>query len=74
MDDSPQNALAMTDPSVAQHPETLGRYYWWWKSRLPERRGQPCFVTARGRMNTIRVEFLDGFIVFTSRFAVRQVQ
>jgi len=48
------------------------KYYWWWKSRLPERRGQPCFVTARGKMNTIRVEFLDGFIVFTGRYAVRR--
>lgn len=47
-------------------------YYWWWKSRLPERRWQPCWVTARGAMNTIRVDFLDGFFVFTSRYAVRQ--
>jgi hypothetical protein len=49
-------------------------YYWWWKSRQPERRGQLCFVTARGKMNTIRVEFLDGFTVFTSRYAVRRVK
>jgi hypothetical protein len=49
-------------------------YYWWWKSRLPDRRGQRCFVAARGKMNTIRVEFHDGFFVFTSRFAVRRFQ
>jgi hypothetical protein len=48
-------------------------YYWWWTSRLPERRMQGCWVTARGTMNTIRVEFLDGFVVFTSRYAVRRV-
>jgi hypothetical protein len=48
-------------------------YYWWWKSKLPERRGHPCWVTARGAMNTIRVDFLDGFFVFTSRYAVRKV-
>jgi hypothetical protein len=49
-------------------------YAWWWKSRLPERRGQPCFVTARGKMNTVRVEFLDAFVVFTSRYAVRRIR
>jgi hypothetical protein len=55
-------------------PQADPDYYWWWKSRLPERRGQLCFVTARGKMNTIRVEFLDGFIVFTSRYAARRVK
>lgn len=29
-------------------------------------------VTARGAMNSIRVEFPDGFAVITSRFAVRK--
>jgi len=48
-------------------------YYWWWKKYLPERRGQGCWVIARGKLNTIQVEFLDGFTVFTSRYAVRRV-
>lgn len=47
-------------------------YTWHWLARLPERRGQPCRVTARGALNTARVEFPDGFFVFTSRFAVRR--
>ncbi len=63
----------MTVPAAEHQPEARVAYYWWWKSRLPERRGHPCFVTARGKMNTIRVVFPDGFIVFTSRYAVRRV-
>lgn len=47
-------------------------HVWRWRSRLPERFGQACAVTARGRLNTIRVEFPDGFFVFTSRWAVRR--
>jgi hypothetical protein len=47
-------------------------HVWFWKSRLPERKGQPCKVIARGRMNSILVEFEDGFIVVTSRYAVRK--
>lgn len=47
-------------------------HVWWWRSRLPERKGEPCRVLARGRMNTILVEFVDGFRVTTSRYAVRR--
>ena len=45
-------------------------YIWFWKSRLPERKGQPCRVLARGKMNSILVEFEDGVKVMTSRYAV----
>lgn len=62
----------MTGPVFADRQEARVAYYWWWKSRLPERRGQECFVTARGKMNTIRVEFADGLFVFTSRYAIRR--
>lgn len=44
---------------------------WFWRSRLPERKGQPCSVIARGKMNSILVAFPDGFKVITSRYAVR---
>lgn len=47
-------------------------YLWRWRSRLPERTGQPCRVTARGTLNSIRVEFPDGFWVITSGWAVRR--
>jgi hypothetical protein len=48
-------------------------HIWYWRSRLPERKGQACRVTARGKLNSIRVEFVDGLVVITSRYAVRRV-
>jgi len=47
-------------------------YVWYWKKKLPERKGQSCRVLLRGKMNTILVEFADGFKVVTSRYAVRR--
>ncbi|CAN5842143.1 hypothetical protein BH23GEM7_BH23GEM7_07690 [soil metagenome] len=47
-------------------------HVWYWRSHLPERKGERCRVLARGRMNTILVEFPDGYRVTTSRFAVRK--
>jgi hypothetical protein len=47
-------------------------YRWFWRKVLPERNGMPCRVTARGKLNNIRVEFPDGFVTITSRFAVRK--
>lgn len=47
-------------------------HVWFWRSRLPERKGQSCRVVARGRMNSVLVEFADGFRVVTSRYAVRK--
>lgn len=48
-------------------------HYWYWKSRLPERKGQRCRVLVRGKMNSILVEFEDEFKVVTSRYAVRKI-
>ena len=36
------------------------------------RKGQACKVTARGKMNSCRVEFEDGFKMITSRNAIRK--
>ncbi len=55
-----------------EHPKREWPYVWRWRKRLPERFGLPCKVTARGKMNSIRVEFTDGLVVITSRFAVRK--
>lgn len=47
---------------------------WYWRKK-PEgqnRKGQHCRVVARGRMNSIMVEFEDGYRVITSRYAVRE--
>lgn len=37
-----------------------------------DRKGQPCAVTARGTMNSIRVEFADGYVMITSGNAIRR--
>jgi len=47
-------------------------HVWFWRSRLPDRKGEPCRVLARGRMNSVLVEFGDGTRVVTSRWAVRR--
>lgn len=47
-------------------------HVWYWKSRLPDRHRQPCRVLARGTMNSILVEFEDGYRAITSRYAVRR--
>jgi len=47
-------------------------HVWFWRSRLPERKGQRCRVLVRGRMNNVLVEFEDGYKVVTSRYAVRR--
>jgi hypothetical protein len=48
-------------------------YVWFWRSRLPERKGQECRVLVRARrMNSVLIEFKDGERVVTSRYAVRQ--
>jgi len=57
----------MTELSREEWP-----YYWFWRKRLPERKGQPCRVLARGKLNSIEVEFPDGYRVITSRYAVRR--
>lgn len=40
--------------------------YWRVRRRLPERYRQKCRVLTRGRLNTVLVEFEDGFRVTTS--------
>ena len=47
-------------------------WQWWWRKFLPERRGQRCRVLARGKRNSILIEFEDGWRVVTSRYAVRK--
>jgi hypothetical protein len=47
-------------------------HYWRVRARLPERFGQLCRVLARGSMNTILIEFEDGYIVTTSRNYIRR--
>ena len=46
--------------------------YFWNRPEGASRKGQPCKVTARDKMNSIRVEFEDGFRMITSRNSVRK--
>ena len=46
---------------------------WFWRARLPERKGHRCRVLARGALNSILVLFeSDGAKVVTSRYALRR--
>ena len=60
------------DPGVSEEMKNMFPYVWFWRVRLPERKGQACRVVARGKMNSILVEFIDGWKVVTSRYAVRK--
>lgn len=44
---------------------------WFWRAKLPERKGHRCRVLVRGGMNSVLVQFSDGYRVVTSRHAVR---
>ncbi len=57
---------------MTDSPNQTTLYRWYWKARLPERRGQLFRVLARGRMNSCRIEFDDGWQVVTSRNALRK--
>lgn len=47
-------------------------YVWFWRVRMPERKGTPCRVICRGAMNSALLEFEDGFRVVASRNALRR--
>ena len=51
-------------------------YIWFWKTKLPERKGTKCRVIVRAKaMNSIAVEFeADGYRVVTSRYAIRKIK
>lgn len=46
-------------------------YVFYWRAP-PGFKGRRCRVTARGALNSIRIEFEDGFKMITSRHAVRK--
>jgi len=47
---------------------------WFWRKRLPERKGQRCRVLARFALNSAWVEFEDRARTVTSRYAVRKAK
>jgi hypothetical protein len=54
----------------ADVPGRLGPYIYFWNRQ--NRKGQRCWMTARGAMNSCRLEFDDGFKMITSRNAIRR--
>ena len=51
----------------------LFNYLWYWRSRMPHRKGQRCRVLILGGLNSALVQFEDGQRVVTSRYAVRKL-
>lgn len=49
-------------------------YIWRVRTRLPERKGQPCRMLVRGKMNSALIEFTDGHKVVTSRNYIRKAK
>lgn len=50
---------------------------WWFRKTLPERKGTPCRVIARGKgggPRNVLVEFADGFHAVGTRFCVRKIE
>ena len=56
---------------MTQRDKTWPYTYFWHRC---DRKGQLCKVTARGKMNSIRVEFEDGFVMITSGNSIRKVK
>ena len=54
---------------TSQSPDRLYVYRW----DRQGRKGQVCKVTARGTMNSCRLEFEDGFVMITSRNALKRL-
>lgn len=74
----PSHAVRGRVLAIFHAPGCLGvpayPYVWFWRARHGERKGMRCRVWARGTMNSIGVEFEDGFRTVTSRYAVRRLQ
>jgi hypothetical protein len=48
-------------------------YRWYWRAKLPERRGQLFRLICRGSLNSCLIEFLsDGYRVVSSPNALRK--
>lgn len=47
---------------------------WYWRKRLPDRKGNRCRILARGCMNSCMIEFEDGTRYVVSRFAIRKAK
>ena len=48
-------------------------HYWRIKKWLPDRFGQKCRILVTGTMNSVLLEFEDGFQVVTIRYFIRRI-
>ena len=55
-----------------KEPEPTLPHSWRLRTRLADRHGNPCRILARGKMNSILVEFADGTRHVVSRYAIRR--
>lgn len=49
-------------------------HFWRVRKFLPDRFGQKCRVLARGKMNSVLVEFEDGYKAITIRYFIRRLK
>ena len=61
-------------PKAGSSKRTLpaGDFPYVYRWNRQDRKGQPCKVTARGKLNSCRVEFADGYVMITSRNALKR--
>jgi hypothetical protein len=48
-------------------------HFYRWKKYRPDLYGKPCRVLARGKLNSLMIEFADGERHIVSRYAVRKL-
>jgi hypothetical protein len=61
------------DEDVQQILKTIERLtYYIYRWNRQGKKGRRCKVTARGTMNSCRVEFEDGYVMITSRNALKR--
>jgi len=68
----------MNSDTAKPSPQATYKYSWgprWWNVLGGgfSRKGEPCRIIARGKMNSALVEFADGFRAIISRNAIRRV-
>lgn len=70
--------LVRIDAAQGQtHPRAEGEkvtHVFWWRKYRPEWKGRLCRVVARGKLNSVMIEFEDGTGAVTSRYAVRRIR
>ena len=57
-----------------QPPSRESTHAWHWRKYLPHRKDQRCSILARGKLNSVLIQFEDGEKVVTNRYAVRRLK